>query len=62
MMADVPAAAREIAVADSSSAWQRLGFAVGADGTVVVGGVRVRTGRGRFSLAVAGLGAGRRAP
>jgi hypothetical protein len=55
MMADVPAAARQIAVPDEPAAWERLGFAVGEDGAFEVGGVAVATGRERFELTVEGL-------
>ena len=55
MMADVPAAARQIAVPDEPAAWERLGFAVGEDGAFAVGDVAIATGRGRFEVAVDGL-------
>jgi hypothetical protein len=55
MMADVPAAARQIAVPDEPAAWARLGFDVREDGTFGVGGVAVATGRARFEVAIEGL-------
>ena len=58
MMADVAPAARQIAVPDPAAAWERLGFAVGEDGTFEVGGVLMATGRERFEVLVAGLDGG----
>lgn len=55
MMADVPAAARQIAVPDEPAAWERLGFAVAEDGAFAVGDVAIATGRERFEVAVEGL-------
>ena len=55
MMADVPAAARQIAVPDEPAAWERLGFAVGEDGAFALGDVVIATGRPRFEVAVDGL-------
>ena len=59
MMADMPAAARQITVPDEPAAWERLGFAVGADGSFALGGVRVRTGAAAFELGVDSLDAER---
>ena len=59
MMADMPVAAREIAVPDEPGAWERLGFAVEADGSFAVGGVRIRTGAAALELGVEGLAAER---
>ncbi len=59
MMADMPPAARQITVPDDPAAWERLGFAVGADGSFALGGVRVRTGAAAFELGVESLDAER---
>jgi hypothetical protein len=55
MMADVPAAARQIAVPDEPAAWERLGFAMGEDGACALGDVALATRRERFEVAVDGL-------
>lgn len=48
----MPPEAREIVVADAPEAWARLGFAVGAAGTVQLGGVRlVAVGRTHLTTA-----------
>jgi hypothetical protein len=50
------AAARELVIGDERAAWERLGFAPGADGAFALGGLRVRlAGRGSVELRVAGL-------
>jgi hypothetical protein len=59
MMADVPVAAREIAVPDDPAAWRALGFAVDADGSIALGGVRIATGAGPLELRAEGLRAER---
>jgi hypothetical protein len=59
MMADVALATREITVPDEPGAWERLGFAVGEDGTFALGGVRIRTGADAFELGIEGLAAER---
>jgi hypothetical protein len=58
------AAARQLVIADEPVAWSALGFAPGDDGTVVLGGLRVRlvgreAGRGLVELRVEGVEAER---
>lgn len=54
------AAARELVIGDEPAAWERLGFAPGADGALALGGLRVRLagrreGGGVLALRVEGL-------
>jgi hypothetical protein len=54
------AAVRELVIADEPAAWAALGFAPGGDGTLVLGGLRVRlagaaAGRGVVALRADGL-------
>jgi hypothetical protein len=54
------AAARELVIGDEPAAWERLGFAPGADGALALGGLRVRlAGSGAVELRVADLAADR---
>ena len=58
------AAARELVIADEPAAWAALGFATGADGSVALGGLKVRpagaaAGRGIVELRADGLAAER---
>ena len=51
--------ARSISVPGEAAAWERLGFAVGDDGSVRIGGVRLVTGADRIEVAATGLAAER---
>jgi hypothetical protein len=58
------AAARELVIADEPAAWAALGFSVGDDGALTLGGVRIRlagaaAGRGIVAVRADGLAAER---